>query len=243
MSTSSRTLTHAQKKFVAANQHFKCNNKPGVILTGLGNYECPLWKGGDHKGIFDISGYDIDHVIEWSISKDDNLDNLQALCISCHKVKTKKFMMSKKTGGKTHAKPDPNVSSEDDSVNIFGCKKCDKKFTNIGNLNRHTRTTKSCSDDKICDTFKCEFCDENFTQKTSLQKHHTSCPKKKKIEESNQKKATRKKYKERITYLELKCKGKSSIIKDQAADIIRLTEELSEKEGIIAGLKLALPQK
>ena len=249
---STRSLTHAQKKFVAANQHFKCNNKPGVILAGLGNYECPLWKGGDHKGTFDISGYDIDHVVEWSISKDDSLDNLQALCISCHKVKTKKFMMSKKAKGKTRAKPDPEVSSEDeeDGVNNFRCNQCDKKFSSIGNLNRHIKSAKSCSDDKSCDMFKCEFCKKNFTQKTSLQKHHTSCSKKKSIGESIKHKASKKKYKERISHLEIKCKDKSLTIKNQATDIDKLTEELkelkeklSEKEGAIIGLKLAFSEK
>ena len=92
----SRQLTSAQKKFVAANQHFKCNNRPNITLAGVGDYECPLWKDEVHKGSFDITSYEIDHIIEWSVSKDDNLDNLQALCNSCHKVKTKRFLMSKK---------------------------------------------------------------------------------------------------------------------------------------------------
>ena len=110
----SRRLTQAQKKFIAGEQRFKCNNRPNSTLIGLDEYECPLWKaGGEDKGIFDASGYDIDHITEWSISKDDSLNNLQALCISCHKVKTKKFMMNKKAGGdatpKQKAAPKPNA--------------------------------------------------------------------------------------------------------------------------------------
>ena len=92
-----RTVTAAQKKFIAGRQFNKCANKPGAILKGFETYECPLWQRADeHRGCFDQSGYDIDHIIEFSISHDDTNDNLQALCKSCHSMKTKKFAMEKK---------------------------------------------------------------------------------------------------------------------------------------------------
>jgi len=91
-----RKLSEAQKKLVAGNQRFKCNNSPGSNLAGLGNYECPLWvDGGQHAGCFDKSGYAIDHIDEWILTNDDSPENLQALCLSCHRVKTSNFMMNR----------------------------------------------------------------------------------------------------------------------------------------------------
>ncbi len=90
-----RKLTEGAKKKIAAKQFFKCNNRPELELIGIGNYECPLWKKQDeNRGIFDESGYDIDHIIEWCITHDDSIANLQALCKSCHSVKTRNFMIN-----------------------------------------------------------------------------------------------------------------------------------------------------
>ena len=83
------TLTESIKKQVAGRQSFKCANHPDSKLI---NYKCPLWaRGGDNSGCFDESGYEIDHIKEHAISADNSLENLQALCSLCHKVKTKKF--------------------------------------------------------------------------------------------------------------------------------------------------------
>lgn len=68
---------------------------PGSLLRGLEGYLCPFWLIEKDKGSFDISGYEIDHVIEYAISENDNLDNLQALCINCHRVKTIRFNRDK----------------------------------------------------------------------------------------------------------------------------------------------------
>lgn len=89
-----RNVSEAKKRNVAGKQHFKCANKPGIEIKGLGGYECPLWKiKGIKQGSFDESGYDIDHIMEHSISNNDNIDNLQALCKMCHSTKTKRFLM------------------------------------------------------------------------------------------------------------------------------------------------------
>ncbi len=94
---SKRNVSEALKKRVAGRQYYKCQNKPGLELRGLVDYKCPLWKiSGECKGCFDESGYEIDHIIEHSISADDNEDNLQALCKLCHAVKTKRYNMQPK---------------------------------------------------------------------------------------------------------------------------------------------------
>jgi len=88
-----RNVTEATKKRIAGQQYYKCANKPGLQLRGLKNYKCPLWqKNNESKGSFDESGYDIDHIIEHSCGGNDSDTNLQALCKSCHLVKTKRFM-------------------------------------------------------------------------------------------------------------------------------------------------------
>lgn len=96
MNKNCRQVSDALKKTIAGRQFFKCANRPNSNLKGLNNYKCLLWQRTDeHKGCFDESGYDIDHILEYSISKDDNDTNLQALCIACHRVKTKTFMSTK----------------------------------------------------------------------------------------------------------------------------------------------------
>lgn len=93
-----RTLTEANKKFIAGKQYYKCANNPKTSLKGLENYKCPLWQKSDLtiNGSFDESGYEIDHINEFSVCFDDSENNLQALCKNCHSVKSKKFLMNKK---------------------------------------------------------------------------------------------------------------------------------------------------
>ncbi|HLX54434.1 MAG TPA: HNH endonuclease, partial [Aquella sp.] len=88
-----RKLTESMKRRVAGCQYFRCANSPGKQLRSMGDFECPLWRTpGNHQGNFDESGYEIDHIVEFSISGDDSKSNLQALCLSCHRVKTVNFI-------------------------------------------------------------------------------------------------------------------------------------------------------
>ena len=91
------TPTESQKRMVAGRQGFKCANKPEVTLKGIETYQCPLWlkSDADNRGSFDQSGFDMDHIDELSQSGNNSLENFQALCKSCHCVKTKKFLMKK----------------------------------------------------------------------------------------------------------------------------------------------------
>lgn len=83
-----RNISEGMKRSIAGKQHYKCINNPLVQLKRLENYRCPLWeKHNDNKGFFDQSGFEIDHVNEFSISCDNTEGNLQALCKSCHSVK------------------------------------------------------------------------------------------------------------------------------------------------------------
>jgi hypothetical protein len=86
----SRKLSEATKKRIAGKQKYKCANKPGANLKGLEQYSCPLWKikNKNIRGSFDAAGYDIDHIVKYSITKDNSDENLQALCVNCRRSKT-----------------------------------------------------------------------------------------------------------------------------------------------------------
>ena len=81
-------LTENKELIIVGSQNFKCANKPGSNLYGIGKYACLLWQIPERKGVFDFSGYQIDHVQPPFLDKTDNNSNLQALCIACHMVKT-----------------------------------------------------------------------------------------------------------------------------------------------------------
>ena len=73
---SQRKVTVAMKKQVAGRQRFMCaGNVP--------NYKCPL-----SGSPFDESGFHIDHIKELRDGGSNEVDNLQALCLMCHTVKT-----------------------------------------------------------------------------------------------------------------------------------------------------------
>lgn len=91
-----RKVSEATKKLVVGKQFYKCANNPLADLNNLENYVCPLWTKSDKKirGNFDECGYEIDHIQEFSVTGNDNIDNLQALCKNCHSVKTRTFLRS-----------------------------------------------------------------------------------------------------------------------------------------------------
>jgi hypothetical protein len=85
-------ITASNKGWIAGQQEWKCNNSPsGPVYnenttTGLEDYKCPFWKY--NGGVFDGSGYDIDHIDQ--DTGNIHRPNLQALCPCCHTYKTRK---------------------------------------------------------------------------------------------------------------------------------------------------------
>jgi len=127
----SRNVSDAKKKNVAGKQYFKCANEPGKKLRGLDGYKCPLWQiPGRNQGCFDESGYEIDHIVEYCVSKDDSVKNLHALCKMCHLVKTKRFAMSDRS--ESSEKTD---DSEEDEMPVK------KTFKNKKSIKKNTSTT------------------------------------------------------------------------------------------------------
>lgn len=70
-----RTLSASLKSSIAASQSHIC--------SGVDGYACPL-----SGKTFDQSGFQIDHIVELADGGTDDVSNLQALCPSCHSVKT-----------------------------------------------------------------------------------------------------------------------------------------------------------
>ena len=75
---------------VAGKQNFKCANDFDAEIEELEEYECPRWKMTYNQGSFDEACYKIDHVVEYSFSQDNSVDNLCALCPNCYAVKKRR---------------------------------------------------------------------------------------------------------------------------------------------------------
>jgi 5-methylcytosine-specific restriction endonuclease McrA len=86
-------ISDLKKKIVLERQNNKCANNPDKPALNLENYNCLLWICYD--GDFDDAGCQFDHINEFSISKDNSLPNIQALCPNCHSVKSKKCANNK----------------------------------------------------------------------------------------------------------------------------------------------------
>lgn len=111
---SKRKVSEALKKLIAGKQTYKCANL--LNSNVIKNYNCPLWQNKERAGSFGEEGYQIDHIIEHSVSKDDSPENLQALCISCHSVKTKRFMIMDNKNDKKEEKEETEDVFEIDSI-------------------------------------------------------------------------------------------------------------------------------
>ena len=84
-----KTITQKTKDLIINRQYNRCANSPLKPALNLTGYACPFWIY--NNGVFDDSGYAIDHIDEVSITSNNELENLQALCHNCHAVKTRKF--------------------------------------------------------------------------------------------------------------------------------------------------------
>jgi hypothetical protein len=90
MKKQSRYISNENKEIILKRQNYRCANTPDANLYRIGDFPCVLWEG-TRKGVFMESGYEFDHVIEFSLTRENNINNLQALCHSCHAYKTKDF--------------------------------------------------------------------------------------------------------------------------------------------------------
>ena len=87
-------ISNKVKQDILNRQSNKCANNPDNNAVGVKGYCCPMWLLYD--GVFDEAAYDIDHIIEHSDKGTNHINNLQALCPSCHRVKTNRYVSQKK---------------------------------------------------------------------------------------------------------------------------------------------------
>jgi hypothetical protein len=152
-----RKVKESTKKLVAGRQKYKCANNPTAKLDKLENYECPFWKS-ENEGSFDESGYEIDHIEEFSKTHNDNESNLQALCKSCHSVKTKKYQMN-----------NDSVKNNEDEINNND-EDIDNNDNNIKN-NTDAKLLKNNLDDQDEDEkIYCEFINDRIEKGKSSDK-------------------------------------------------------------------------
>jgi hypothetical protein len=91
---SSRYIPEATKLQVLERQKNRCNNNPIKPALNLNDYHCPIWQL--YGGEFDQAGWQFDHIDELAMTHNNDASNIQALCPSCHAVKTKRFMENKR---------------------------------------------------------------------------------------------------------------------------------------------------
>ncbi len=187
-----------QKKQIAALQHYRCANEQGSNLDGLKNYLCPLWKDeSDIQGIFDESGYQIDHIMERAEGGSDDPSNLQALSCMCHSVKTNRYMI----GGKNNKNKKPNSGSAKKNnknnknkkpnggfakknnqnnkklIARFECDNCPYKTNHKGKFDAHLSKIIPCNKYRLnknvkeIENYYCEQCNKNFSRGDSLFRH------------------------------------------------------------------------
>lgn len=88
---SSRYITDTDKLKILERQKYRCANVPGANLYRLGDWPCLLWEG-TRNGVFMDDMYEFDHIVEFSLTKDNSIDNIQLLCPNCHSRRTKDFV-------------------------------------------------------------------------------------------------------------------------------------------------------
>ena len=97
----SRNISNSVKMGIAHRQNYTCAN---FINNTIIDYKCPM-----NGKRFDQSGFDVDHIVEFSITQDNSLSNLQALCLLCHRVKTNRFVGNRKKRVAVISKPETNT--------------------------------------------------------------------------------------------------------------------------------------
>jgi uncharacterized Zn-finger protein len=139
-------------------------------LHNLEGFECSLWQNKNDPGIFDESGYEIDHVIEFSVTQNNSESNLQALCRVCHRKKTNIFMqkLRKKTikAKKSHA--DLKITN----VNVLReGNKSVKHHTEAESILRQKQSTKTIVFTRGKSKHICNKCNSQFSRKSGLTYH------------------------------------------------------------------------
>lgn len=86
------SISDSRRLTIAGKQRFRWANS--IDPTRVPCYTCPFSHDG---GSFDESCFEIDHILELASEGSNDDSNLQALCICCHRVKTRRFNSRRRT--------------------------------------------------------------------------------------------------------------------------------------------------
>lgn len=179
----SRYIPSKIRNKVLAEQEYKCNNRPGIESKNLENFNCPLWDNKKSPGTFNEEGFDIDHIIEFSLTRDNSRENLQALCKTCHREKTKIFREKRRRESKrvirkvviTHHDETATMPIlREASKKKHVCKLCNKGFTSTTSLRYH-QSQRVCLKNRI---IACRYCAKYFSHHSSKSRHEKVCDRK-----------------------------------------------------------------
>ena len=81
-------FTQSDKNIIQKRQLHKCANLPGSDFEKKYDYQCLLHSHPERDGNFGIEGCEIDHILPISEGGSSEIVNGQALCLSCHRVKS-----------------------------------------------------------------------------------------------------------------------------------------------------------
>lgn len=149
-------------------QKYRCANFPGSNLYNIDNYECKLWKYSD--GAFDEAGHQIDHIVDHCSTGDNDIDNLQLLCLACHGVKTANSRKNNKKKLKKsfddypsndYILPESDTSNNDISSD-------DNYLLNDAISHRSVNTDKKKRSSVL---YKCKKCGKEFNKKSNYKQH------------------------------------------------------------------------
>ena len=152
-----RSISYKDKIKILREQDYKCSNIPGSKLYNLDNYECPMWK--HNHGSFDKSGFEADHIIEYCLSQDSSLSNMQLLCHSCHAQKTRNFAENKNKINLENIESKTNCKTKTNCKNKTNC----KSKTNCKNKSNNKKPHKVL--------YQCNDCDAVFKYNSKLEEH------------------------------------------------------------------------
>lgn len=159
--------------FVAGRQRFSCINKPGSNISGLKNYNCPMWNRKDSSGIFDESCYKI-----WNIMKntkacdDDKPGDLRAVCICCYEVlKLRAEIENEKCDDSSdHSSSESSNGDESDDDSSNG-DESDNESSNDSNYDKHSKAMFSQHVARNIIILGCRICGEEFIHKDQMIRH------------------------------------------------------------------------
>lgn len=102
------SLSDHEKKRILGKQRYRCNN---TITPFISDYTCPLSYNPVLPGVLDEAGCEYDHIVELAEGGSNDLTNFQALCVSCHRVKTARYNYERMKNKSN--KTSENVEDED----------------------------------------------------------------------------------------------------------------------------------